>query len=243
MHLLDLLFPKKCVSCKAFGSFLCSNCFAKISFDVETICVECNRQAVDGITHPGCKKRYSLNGVLSSVKYNGVMKKALYAYKYAPFVKQIEKALIELFYEGIIQKELFHTLSQKNALLVPIPLHPEKLKSRGYNQAEILASGLAKKIRVEDPSLSAQDDISLRVANLLYRQRRTQSQFRLTREERQKNITDAFGIKTDVVLTPDMTILLVDDIVTTGSTLSEAAKILKKSGVKEVWGVTLAHGH
>lgn len=229
MHLLDLLYPKKCVSCKAFGSFICSNCFASISFDVETICVVCNKAAVDGITHPNCQKRYTLNGVLSSVRYNKVMKKALYAYKYAPYVKQIEDALIELFYEGMIQKELFHDLSQKNTILVPIPLHPEKLKSRGYNQAEILAKGLAQKC-------------AFPVMNMLYRQKKTQSQFKLSREERQKNIEDAFGIKTDVVLTPDMTILLVDDIVTTGSTLSEAAKILKQNGVKEVWGVTLAHG-
>lgn len=185
------------------------------------------------------------------------MKKALYAYKYAPYVKQIEDALIELLYEGMIQKELFHGLSQKNTILVPIPLHPEKLKSRGYNQAAILASGLAKRVMLEDSSSAswriAQNDRvkrgfagnewqQLQVVNLLYRAKKTQSQFKLSREERQKNIEDAFGIKTDVVLTPDMTILLVDDIVTTGSTLSEAAKILKQNGVKEVWGVTLAHG-
>jgi ComF family protein len=188
-----------------------------------------NRAAIDGITHPGCKKRYSLNGVLSSVKYNGVMKKALYRFKYAPYIKQIETVLIELFYEGLIQKELFHTLRLKNAVFVPIPLHPEKLKSRGYNQAEILANGIAKEMGMESK-------------NVLYRQKKTQSAFTLTREQRQKNIDEAFAIKTDVVLTPDMTILLVDDIVTTGATLSEAAKLLKKNGVKRVWGVTLAHG-
>jgi competence protein ComFC len=229
MHLLDLLFPKKCVNCRAFGSYICSNCFARISFDVETICVVCNNAAIDGITHPNCKKRDSLDGVLSSVTYNSVMKKALYAYKYAPFIKQIEGSLIELFYEGVIQKELFHQLIVKNALLVPIPLHPDKLKSRGYNQSEMLAEGLGQKTNIK-------------IKHLLYRQKKTHSQFSLSREERKQNIEDAFGIKTDVILTPDMTILLIDDIVTTGATLLEAAKVLKKQGVKEVWGVTLAHG-
>lgn len=229
MNLLDLLFPKKCVSCKSFGSYLCSNCFASVSFDVETICVICNKGAIDGITHPSCAARYTLDGVLSSVKYSAVMKKALYAYKYAPFVKQLEETLIELFYEGIIQKELFHQITKQHAVIVPIPLHPEKLKKRGYNQAEALSYGIAKACR-------------LPVQQLLYRRRKTDSQFKLSREERKKNIADAFGIKTDVVLTPDMTILLIDDIVTTGATLQEAAKLLKRNGIKNVWGVTLAHG-
>lgn len=230
MDLLDLIFPKRCVSCRKFGSFLCSMCFAYISFDVETVCIACNKAAIDGITHPGCRQKNTLEGVLASVVYEGTMKKLLHAYKFAPFVKQVEPILISLLYEGIIQKELFHKLLKKNPLLVPIPLHALKLRQRGYNQAEILARALGQKF-------------NLRVADLLKRNKATVSQFALDRKARRENISGAFMIKPEKgKFLKGQTIILIDDVLTTGATLAEAGEMLKKQGAKEVWGVTLAHG-
>ncbi len=117
---------------------------------------------------------------------------------------------------------------ETKSVFVPIPLHGSKLKSRGYNHAQILAEELAKRFQ-------------LPMANLLTRTRKTQSQFGLNREERKENIAGAFAFISDKQqIIRDRYIFLVDDIVTTGATLNEAVKILKKAGVQKVWGVALA---
>lgn len=231
MQLLDFLFPRRCVVCKAFGFYLCTACFTRLSFDVETICTVCNTHAIDGITHPGCMGRYTLQGTFSSVSYDGAMKKILFAYKYEPYIRGLEPFLTQLFYEGLIQKEHLVPLISKNPILIPIPLHISKFRERGYNQAEILARGVSKKLQIP-------------WRDSLVRKRRTISQVSLTKAERKKNIANVFMLKEkDKSLIKDKIILLVDDVMTTGSTLTEAGRILKKAGAKEVWGITLAHGN
>ncbi len=195
------------------------------------VCTVCQKQALGGLTHPVCKTRYTIDGVFPSLVYKGVVKKLMYVFKYPPYLRDLEEQLIDLLYEGIIQKEQFFSLLSQKAAFVPIPLHHVKFRKRGYNQSEILAKGLAKKF-----------DIT--VIDLLKRTRYTNSQVGFTKEERAKNILDAFALKKDI---PDLVkkyhhIFLVDDVVTSGATLKEAAKILKKAGFKYVWGVTLAHG-
>ena len=111
---------------------------------------------------------------------------------------------------------------------MPIPLHERRLKKRDYNQVELLAKGLG--IKLHRPVLS-----------LLQRAKGTKSQFGLSREERLKNLRDAF-VFTGKKPQPDTTVFLIDDIVTSGATLLEAAKVLKRVGYKKVYGLTLAHG-
>lgn len=135
-------------------------------------------------------------------------------------------------YEGLIQKEMFYQLLQKESVFVPIPLYHLKHKKRGYNQAKLLAEGLGKKldIKVIDPFL--------RVKN-------TKTQVGLSQTERKENIKDAFSIKKEYQekIKNYTQIFLVDDVATSGSTLKEAAVLLKKSGAEKVWGITLAHGN
>jgi len=146
----------------------------------------------------------------------------------------LKNFLVELFYEGIIQNEqvirILQSYPQSYPLFIPIPLHASKLKSRGYNQSLLLAEGLGDKLRLE-------------VKNVLLRVKKTKSQFGLAREKRIENISKAFVLKPEKKgLIRKMTIFLVDDVLTSGSTLLEAARILKRNGAKRVFGLTLARG-
>lgn len=230
MGLLDFIFPKYCVNCKKIGAYICPNCFVYLSFDVGEICLVCNRPSINGLTHPYCRGKYVIDGAFSSIAYKGIAKKLIYSFKYKPYLSDLRTVLTDLFYEGLIQKEAFNKVLEESDefILVPIPLHASKLKSRGYNQADILANELGQRLK-------------FKVQNLLERTRGTPSQVGLKEKERRENISGAFKIKSDKQKEiRDKIFFLVDDVLTTGSTLAEAAKVLKKSGAKQVFGLTLA---
>jgi len=135
--------------------------------------------------------------------------------------------MTELFYEGMIQNEELYKLFD-TAVLVPIPLHPSRLRSRGYDQVALLTKSIAKKT-------------GLPMVKSLKRIKKTDSQFGLKREDRLKNIRDAFAVL-PYEKGKEQTILLVDDIVTSGTTMAEAARVLKREGYKKVYGMAFAHG-
>ncbi len=230
MSFLDFIFPKRCVNCRKIGAYICTNCFAYISFNETGTCIVCQRQAVGGLTHPVCRGRYTPDGVFSSLVYKGVVKKLVYKFKYNPNLTDLRNTLTDLFYEGLIQKEEFYKVQNKNSVLIPIPLYKSKLRKRGYNQSYILAKGLGKKLNIE-------------VLDCLERVRDTKTQVGLKKEEREGNIKGAFKLKIkDLRLKNINQVFLIDDVVTSGATLKEAAKVLKKAGVEKVYGITLAHG-
>jgi ComF family protein len=213
------------------GSYICAKCFTYITFTDTIVCAVCQRAAIGGITHPVCRNRYSLDGVFPSLVYVGVVKKLIYKFKYPPYLTDLHATMTELFYEGLIQKELFYDSFSKESVFVPVPLHASKLRKRGYNQAQKLAVGLSKKFEIP-------------VIDCLERVKNTKTQVGLTKEERQENIRDAFALKKEFAqqVKNISQIFLVDDVSTSGATLRETAKVLKKAGVAPVWGVTLAHG-
>jgi len=229
-NFLDFIFPKRCVNCKKYGSYLCENCFIYLSFDTEGVCAVCNRPTIDNLTHPRCSTRYTIDGIFSSISYKGIAKKLVYNFKYKPFISDLSTLLTDLFYEGLIQKEEFYNIQKKlrdKPVLVPVPLHPSRLRERGYNQSEILAKGLAERM-------------NLKVLNCLRRTKLTKPQANLSKKERKKNIMGAFEVFMEKEKLKNLNVFLIDDIFTTGLTLNEAAKTLKKAGVRKVWGLTLA---
>src|SRR5579883_2472121 len=127
MSLFDFFFPKYCVGCKAFGSYLCPNCFTQLSFDTQVICLVCGKGSIDGLTHPTCKKNDSIDGVFCAVWYRGIVKKLIFVLKYQPYLSDIKHTLVDLCYESLIQKELFPRDFLGNAVLVPIPLSQKRL--------------------------------------------------------------------------------------------------------------------
>jgi len=226
MGFLDFLFPKYCVNCRKIGAYICANCFSYLSFDVSMICLVCNRGSIDGLTHPKCKSKYAIDGAFSAIAYKGIVKKLIYNFKYKPYLSDLKNTLVELFYESIIQQEIFQKANEFSPILVPIPLHKNRLRKRGYNHSQLLAEGLSKKL-------------NLKAIEILKRKKETKSQFGLDLKKRKENIKDAFILNAKYII-HNTNILLVDDILTTGSTLLEAAKTLKKSGARRVWGLTLA---
>lgn len=190
----------------------------------------CGRQAIGGLTHPLCKGRYDIDGVFASLVYRGITKKLIYQFKFQPFLTDVRNVMGDLFYEGLIQQELFFTALRKDAVVVPIPLYKQRERERGYNQSMILASDLGKRLQ-------------LPVFNLLERIRQTRSQIGKTQEERRENIKGAFSVKEGYKkFLVGKTVFLVDDVVTSGATMNEAAKTLKKAKTGNVYGLAFAHG-
>lgn len=232
MNILDFIFPKYCINCKKLDSYLCPNCFSYLAFDTGGICVVCDRASVGGMTHPGCIGKYTIDGVFTGIEYKGIAKKLIYNFKYKPYLSDLKNLLVDLLFEAIIQKEEFikanDNESGKLKILVSIPLHSSRLKSRGYNQAEILARELSKKLKIKK-------------TDVLERTKITLSQVGLKREDRIKNISGAFGVRKEKKeLIEGSLVFLVDDVLTTGSTLLEAANVLKRNGAGKVWGIVLA---
>ena len=222
---LDLVFPKRCVSCSRFGSYICKECFPKIEFIEKPICPICQRQAISGKTHPRCVSKFHLDGLAVACKYKGTIKLAIKKVKYK-WVYDIEKVLVDLLASQIWKFDF-----PPNSILVPIPLHKKRKNWRGFNQAEILAKTLSKKFNV------SYSDSLIRIIE-------TKTQVGLTREERKKNVGGAFAFNKKVAkkYIEGRNFILVDDVYTSGATMMEAAKVLKRSGAKNVWAVAIALG-
>ena len=234
MSLLDLIFPKKCVNCKRFGDFLCADCFSKIRYNESSQCPVCLKASIDGFTHRECKAEYSIDGVISAVVYSQVTRKMIRQFKYKPYVSGIAETIASIMNEGLAQNESFyHFVEQFGPVAVPIPLSPKRLRERGYNHAEIIASHVAKYF-------------NLVMSNkLLVRIKDTKPQYRLNKEERKKNIEGAFSVRKNPnppAGGPNIpkAVIIIDDLATSLATLKEAAKVLKRAGSKRVLGVTFA---
>lgn len=227
----SLLYPKKCVRCKKSGSYICDNCFAGITFLEYQLCGVCQKGSIDGLTHPKCRTKYGIDGIISAISYKGIVKKLLYQFKYPPYLSDLRGILGKILYEGLIQQEGFvNYCSVDNLLITSVPLHTKRGRKRGYNQSELLAK-----------ELSLHSNLT-QVSAVLLRQISTKPQFELKKEERTKNILGAFALNPKFKnKLKGRDVILVDDITTTGATLRECAKVLKKSGVGKVLGVTLAH--
>ena len=118
--------------------------------------------------------------------------------------------------------------SGENFVLVPVPLFRKQKRRRGFNQAELIAQELSRFFQ-----------IPLEAANLI-KIRKTKSQARLNKEQREVNLKNSFALKNPAVIA-GRKIILIDDVITTGATLEECAKALKQAGAKQVWGLAVAY--
>lgn len=195
------------------------------------LCGVCQKGSIDGMTHPKCRTKYGIDGIFSSIAYKGIVKKLLYQFKYAPYLSDLKGILGRLLYEGLIQHEAFDRfVSDHEVWIISVPLHDKRLRKRGYNQSELLAKELSLRMKITY------------VGSVLRREKQTKPQFELKKEERVKNIQNAFSVSINFKRNvKGKNVILVDDIATTGATLRECAKMLKKSGAIKVVGVTLAH--
>jgi ComF family protein len=223
MDALDLIFPKKCLGCGKEGKYICATCLAKCS-QARPICPYCRGPAILGITHKHCLPRYGLNGLISLWNYEEIIRRAIISLKYK--------------FASEIAQELARTSSQKlkairyypKATLVPVPLFWFRKNWRGFNQSEEIG-----KVIVQEMGWKF-------APNLLIREKITVPQAGLTAQKRLRNIQGVFSLNPacQSLALSHWPLILFDDVWTTGSTLKEAAKVLKHGGVEKVWGLTIA---
>lgn len=224
MSFLDILFPKRCVGCRRLGGYFCSRCRSTLPLIAinEAICPMCGGLAVDGKTHPRCRTRYGIDGLTSFFRYKGVIRQAIKSMKYH-LVSDLAGELI-----SIVPDQMFRVWElSSNAIIIPIPLHVIRERSRGFNQAEVIGREIGTVLHIP-----MQTDI-------LRRTKHTTSQAGLSgKQERLANMKGVFAVT--LVRAKAMSVLLVDDVFTTGATLRSVAATLKRTGAHTVWGVTLA---
>lgn len=218
----DFLFPPYCVSCARDGEWWCADCRSKVEKVRALVCPRCLKQGehacqeifpLSAIKALGYYHDPYLRAVITNLKFNGTR----------IVMGEIEKFILARKLE-LDEWQLAH-----DTVLVPIPLSESRHRSRGFNQAELIAQAFQKsvwpemriqpvlaKVKNPDPQSSLGDDVILR----------------------QKNIQDCFQVIDDV----PAHVVLVDDVITTGATTAEAARLLLTNGAQEVRVLALALG-
>lgn len=222
--LKELLFPKFCLSCKKFGLYICARCRSNLTPFNREICFYCEKDSLEGETHEHCQQG-GVDRFITVFQYNPTLKKIIASIKY----RLVSDAFGE-FFEYIESGKKLPFLSSKfqndQILIQPIPLHPNRLKQRGFNQSELIARWLAKKLNAK-------------VTNTLDRVKETKAQAQLSKTERITNAQNAFRLKKGVDLAGS-SLILVDDVVTTGSTVHAAAAALKAAGASKITVFSIA---
>lgn len=232
---LDLFFPKKCLGCGCPDTYLCRDCFSRLEISLNNTCFFCGKITWQGKICINCAKENGLDRLISATEYkNPLVRNLIKAFKYH-YAKELAKPLSKLLIKSLETFEFGLPASPAggltlNFLVVPVPLYKYRLHYRGFNQAELLAKEVA-------------DYFNLPIEhNILKRRVFTTPQAKIKdTEKRRANLKEVFEIGPECLLNGKI-VILVDDVTTTGATLTEAAKILKKSGAKEVWGLVVAKG-
>ena len=223
--LSDLLFPFSCTLChkrlevSQGRQYLCSECSGKIRLIKGNICFHCGKESAISPCRSCKEKRHFFRKARSAGIYEGVLKECIHLFKYAKktyLAHPLGKLLVKLIY---YEEDL-----SKAGLLVPVPIDRKKYRQRGFNQAELLASITGKKTGIP-------------VSRSLYRTGDAPSQTQLSRQERIANVRGLFKVRGKVT---GKSILLIDDVFTTGATANECARALLTAGAREVNVLTIA---
>jgi len=215
--LADLFYPETCVGCERRASdVLCRTCFDALPRVGNPVCGRC------GLPTPfatfvceECKNvDFGFASARAPLKYDGVGKKIVHALKYRGYKRVVGRLAAPLMLE-VLDDTCFDAV-------VPVPLHRSRLRKRGFNQAELLARGVAEKMKVT-------------VSDTLEVVRSTRDQVELSAAQRRANVAGAYS-----ATKPHRgKILLVDDVFTTGATMSACAASLVRAGAQEVHALSL----
>ncbi len=219
-RLVDFIFPPRCGGCETPGSLWCETCQAGVRDVPPPTCARCGQPGVVDDVCASCRATpLALEVIRSMTLFDGRIRHAIHALKYRRIA-----ALAEPLGNGLARFWL--RAPAPVGAIMPVPLHPQRQRERGYNQAELLARRVERAIGAP-LQLSA-----------LRRVRATAVQMTLDAAERRANVADAFACDDAAVRGID--VLLIDDVCTTGATLDACARALKQAGAQAIYGLTLA---
>jgi competence protein ComFC len=227
---VSLLYPATCTICGKnvrAGEYLCDGCEGNLIRIVAPFCETCSEPFEGSIdsafTCANCAHRtIYFNAAVAAYRGRGIVREVIHQFKYA---RQIHlRHLVARWLRAALDDERLRDCNFD--LIVPVPLHPTRERERGFNQASLLSE-----------LLSAQT--SIRSQRVLERVRYTTTQTALDRSERMENLHNAFRLRKNADVR-GLRVLLIDDVLTTGSTLSECARVLKRAGAISVHAATAA---
>lgn len=231
--LLDILFPWKCVVCRKeiTGSYpLCPQCQKLIILNKTFFCPACRRKIVHWTRHPcSCHDALFALGAVASYE-NQALQQSIHFFKYQRIIS-LQKPLADLMIRFLQETNFLSGLRRQDLLVVPIPLHSLKRRGRGFNQSDLLAQRISS-------HFSWRYD-----ATALRRIRHHPPQAKISDfKKRAENVQDIFQLDGNPAKIKNKLILLIDDVYTSGSTMREAAKVLKQNGARQIIGLVLAQG-
>ena len=227
---VSLLYPPSCTICGKTvraGEYLCDDCEAKVVRIVPPFCQKCSEPFEGSINTAlscaNCAHRtIYFAAAVAAYRGRGIVRDIIHEFKYN---RQIHlRHLIARGLRAALDDERLR--ERRFDVLMPVPLHPARQRERGFNQADMLAE-----------LLSAQTSIPCKA--LLQRIRYTTTQTSLDRAERMENLRNAFRLRKNADVR-GLRVLLVDDVLTTGSTLSECSRVLKRAGAASIYAATAA---
>ena len=219
-----IIYPNVCLRCDASGSNnidLCERCFKSLPW-VHYMCQQCALPLASGKAKQcgACSnKKFIFDQAQAPFRFEDFIRDAVYQFKFNQKLNQ-GKLLAHLFVKHIEKQQVIIP-----ELIIPVPLHKNRLRKRGYNQALEIARIVSKEI---DSELSYRE---------IYRNRDTSVQMELPAKQRHKNVKDAFSLKGNSVIFKNKHVCIVDDVMTTGNTVNEVAKCIKSAGANriDVW--------
>ncbi len=216
--LADLFYPQRCVGCERRASdVLCGACFEALPEVGEPVCARCGLPtAFETFVCEWCKNvDFGFESARAPLRYEGIGKEVVHALKYRAYTRVVEKVAAPLML-GVLEEGAGYDR------VVPVPLHRSRLRKRGFNQAALLARGVAR--RINSP-----------VSDTLEVVRSTRDQVELSAAGRRANVAGAFAATGRVA----GRLLLIDDVFTTGATMSACAGTLLEAGAGEVHALSL----
>lgn len=212
------------------STYLCENCSGLIPSPSSTRCAFCTNPTIGGATCRWCSTSHALDILLVAADYGqNLTVRLVKGLKYR-FVRDIANDMAAHMTTHLKNRSKRLQLSSQTTLITPIPLHKHRLKWRGFNQADLLASHIANKL-----SLPYQADVLTRLKS-------TKAQADIEdRESRIKNMQGMFAVTRPESI-KNKTVVLIDDVSTTGSTLDNASRVLKDNGAQRVIGFVFARG-
>ena len=216
---LDLVFPLHCLGCRREGNVICNDCIVGLQRLEQPFCRKCAQPQTSGLCRWCQGKPPAFDSLRAPFLFEGTIREGVHRLKYRG-LRAADEPLSQLL------TDYFQKAPVPADVVAPVPLHPGRLRRRGYNQSSLLARRFARNVGLE-----FREDLLLRVRDSV-----PQAQTR-SAEERRSNVTGAFAAHG----VPDgAKVLLIDDVATTGSTLSECAAALKSAGADSVRALVLA---